>query len=263
VEEYARVDNKAETIHIEENVDASDINNYKENIQSDNDNGINVNTDKSTHDIQHVNSDIYTNIQANVDTDNSRHLNKQLISISYDNIKDTDNSTQDSIDIDRRTIDTTLDSTNMNDITNESHSNNISNDGLISYSEDNSTINNIKMDTSQLSSDATIIKSYDDVKVVPIFPSPVMKNTVEEVKHKYNTRSKNKSEVSLFTNWSNVHEDDYYFSFSVMSFYVISYKENLDTKYDNTCYRAVTENIPKSYKQALSDPRWGPPARKE
>ena len=103
----------------------------------------------------------------------------------------------------------------------------------------------------------------DTVDPVPIYPSHQMRETVHSNAHKYGTRSRSKHQSSFFADWSNHSDEDYYFSFQTMCFYVVSPKKSYDDTICEIGYRVVTEGIPKNYMDALKHSRWGNPARKE
>ena len=87
-----------------------------------------------------------------------------------------------------------------------------------------------------------------------------------------NKKLKNDEEYALFLDWSNHEDKNYYYNFaSNMILFIQDVEENgedlvfLTTENipEEFSGRAVTENVPRSFQQALRDPIWGEAARKE
>ena len=78
------------------------------------------------------------------------------------------------------------------------------------------------------------------------------------------------TEECNFVDWTRHEENKYYLSFSENLFIIIE-SNSIDIKFDDighsageeVSFRAVTENVPKSFTAALNHPEWGEPARAE
>jgi hypothetical protein len=74
------------------------------------------------------------------------------------------------------------------------------------------------------------------------------------------------SECADFADWSTYTSESCYYSFVDSQYYVVSPKEKSQLHTDIVCeegFKVVTENVPKNYTAALSDNKWGDPARAE
>jgi hypothetical protein len=101
--------------------------------------------------------------------------------------------------------------------------------------------------------------------IVPT-PRPVTewtKNGEATVRRSARLSEKSHRISAFFADWTNHNEEETYYSFSDNQFYELQ-EFNPDVKVvSEDGFRAVTENIPKTFSDALKDPVWGDAARAE